>query len=124
MKQIMMREHLPYCEFVCECKCNTCGPNFTHTTRNHAAWVAGRYNISESHPLFKFNAQLGNTVPKDESSKPPPQNNDCGNGGGGSANSLSFSRDALESKLSTYERNSTDPNASSVASAIRELLLN
>ncbi len=123
---------------VLKCQCNTCGPNFTHTSRHHNAWVAGRYKISESHPLFTFNAKLGNTVPKDESSKPPPQNNDGGNGGsgsgnggggsanggGGSANWLPFSRDALESKLSTFECNSTDPNASSVASAIRELLLN
>ena len=77
--------------------------------------------------MYIHNAKIGKTVPGAPTQNPtlPPS---AGTGGlAGTANSsdtLTFSRGALETKLSTFERTSTDPNAGTVASAIRQLLLN
>ena len=42
----------------------------------------------------------------------------------GQGDTLTFSRAQLESKISTFERTLTDPSASTMAEAIRQMLLN
>ena len=105
-----------------KCKCPHCGRNFTHSGRNHGAWKAGSYTIPPTHPLFKYNQELENTVPAQVAPEPTDRNTVPGTAKGG--DTLTFSRDDLNSKISLFERNSMDPNASSIAEAIRAMLLN
>jgi len=105
-----------------KCKCPQCGPNFTHSGRNHGAWKAGNYTLPSTHPLFKYNQELGNTVPSADNSGPTDRGATPAAATGG--DSLTLSRTDLSSKISHFERNSTDPNASSIAGAIRSMLLN
>jgi hypothetical protein len=107
--------------------CKTCGLNFTHSLGHHNKWKSGAWAMQANHPLYIHNAKTSKTVPGAPTQTPtlPPS---AGTGGlAGTVNSsdtLTFSHGALETKLSTFERTSTDPNAGTVASAIRQLLLN
>ena len=90
--------------------------------------MSGAYSISPNHPLFVENRLLGNVVPGMTPVAPSLPTGGAPaaptTGSAGDGDRLTFSRATLESRLSTFERNSTDPNASSLASAMRALLLN
>ena len=78
--------------------------------------------MPSTHPLFKYNQELGNTVPSTGNSGPTDRTAAPAAATGG--DSLTLSRTDLSSKISHFERNSTDPNASAIAGAIRSMLLN
>ena len=48
----------------------------------------------------------------------------CSSAAGSAAGMITMDKATLERKLSSFERTSTDPNASAVAEAIRALILN
>ena len=81
--------------------------------------------MGPKHPLHVENAKLGNAVPAGGTAPPPTV---PGNAGSGMtsipAGTITFTREGLESKLSTFERGSTDPNAGTIADAVRALFLN
>ena len=82
-----------------------------------------------NHPLYVCNRELGKTVPTQVQPPPPaPPSQGSTNPGtasqGSGSPSINISKSALAAKIATYERNSTDPNAVSVAEAIRQMLLN
>ena len=111
------------------CKCKTCGPNFTHSSRKHDEWKAGRWTMPANHPLYVCNRELGKTVPTQVQPPPtaPPSQGSTNPGTASQSSgspSINISKSALTAKIAAYERNSTDPNAVSVAEAIRQMLLN
>ena len=87
--------------------------------------------MNASHPLHRFNKEIGKTVPTQVQLTPTvPATQSSATAGSATkdaattGDSLTFSRAGLQAKIATFERMSTDPNASSVAEAIRQLLLN
>ena len=77
------------------------------------------FTLPDNHPLrvAQVQAAKGGTVP--EVVLPPPgPGSICGSVGGASW----ISKDVLETRLTTMERNSTDANAASLCSIFRELL--
>jgi len=103
--------------------CKHCRLNFTHGTNAHDAWKAGTYTMADNHPLYVFNKQLGKEVPAQEEQKSVRFADQQGAGGGGnSGNAHSLSRSSLESKINSFERQSTDPNAGAIAEMFRQFL--
>ena len=114
-------------------KCPVCGPNFTHVGGNHDVWKAGNNTIPAHHPLFTYNAALVNTVPEQSTPVAAATPVTAADQGlpvisvrriEGQGDSLLFSRAQLESKISLFERTSTNPSASTMAEAIHQMLLN
>ena len=105
------------------CNCAKCGINDTHTTKFHAAWEGDKNNfqLPSHHPFVKERALLGVSTPKAivPSTVVQPQQRQNQN-----ADVLTFSRAQLESRIPSTERNSTDPNAVSLATMMRDLFLN
>ena len=110
-------------------KCETCGPNTTHTTKHNAKWAQnqGGFSFPDTHPYVKEKALLLGvphmpTAPQNPPGTPlpPPPTQDTASATG----TVTFSRADLEAKASVMERNSTDPNAASFAQMMREMFLN
>ena len=103
-------------------QCKTCGLNSTHSTKFHSAWQSNptSFKLPASHP---YSRALSNIKPPVQPPSQPPTQSP-GQGSGGGSGMISWKRADLEAKLSSFERNSTDPNASCVSEAIRALLLN
>ena len=107
--------------------CKTCGMNSTHGTAHHKAYVSdpSAFSLPATHPLHmarQFAAKNGALVPyRPPPAAPPAQQPGSGSG---SANTLTIDRSTLEARLSTFERNSTDPNASDLSEAFRSIFLN
>ena len=95
--------------------CKICGPNLTHTTGFHKEWNRNRANFTlpDTHPFVKAKALAAGT-PAPTPAPTPSANPDI----------LTFSRRDLEAKITRAKRNSTDLNASAMASMIRDMLLN
>ena len=116
------------------CKCTKCGPNFTHSNRKHRDWIEGKYTMPATHPLHKFNKELGKTVPTQPLPILPPPTTQPSEGSTSpgsttqgtvaTGDSLTFSRSGLEAKIAPFEYMSIDLNSSLVIDAICQLLLN
>ena len=110
--------------------CRNCGNNMTHGSSSHHKWAANpsAYKLGSSHPLVRHNKDLGHDVPTSGGIPPSIKSGDTVQtdltGSTGSANSLTFSRAQIESKLDGLERNSTNPNATATAAMFRALFLN
>lgn len=110
--------------------CRDCGNNMTHGSSSHHKWAANpsAYKLSSSHPLVRHNKDLGHDVPTSGGIPPSIKSGDTVQtdltGSTSSADSLTFSRAQIESKLDGLERNSTDPNATATAAMFRALFLN
>lgn len=107
-------------------RCAKCGMNTTHTTKTHDSYVSNpsTFRLPETHCYVKECARL---AAPSAVSPPPPTNAGAGPGdsaAGSAAGMITMDRATLERKLSSFERTSTDPNASAVAEAIRALILN
>ena len=103
---------------VLKVNCKECGLNSTHSSGFHAAWANDKSNfcLPDTHPFVVARAQRGNsnhTPVSAPSDTPAP-----------SSNTLTFSRAELEAKIVDAERNSTDPNAGSLAQMMRSMFLN
>ena len=100
--------------------------NTTHTTKTHDSYVSNpsTFRLPETHCYVKECARL---AAPSAVSPPPPTNAGAGPGdsaAGSAAGMITMDRATLERKLSSFERTSTNPNASAVAEAIRALILN
>ena len=94
---------------VLKVNCRDCGLNITHSFGFHAAWASNksRFCLPGSHPFVVEKARLANANhTPDATPAPVPEP---------SSNALTFSRAELEAKIVDAERNSTDPNAGSLA---------
>ena len=86
-----------------------------------------------THPLYVWNQKLANgilpTLNQPSQAPSPSQATDPNGsaltlpGQAGDSDIISFSRSKLQAKLSTFERMSTDPNASSYADFMHQMLL-
>jgi len=112
--------HLVNGELMLHCK--TCGYNDTHGSGGHVKWQS---NPNKKHNgLERERALLA--CKGTEGATPPPtsvsdQSTLTGTSGG---TTLTFSRASLEQRFSSFERNSTDPNAANIAAAMRSMFLN
>lgn len=108
-------------------KCGTCGLNLTHGTKHHKAWAKNptSFKLAANHFYVVEKARLGqgSSAPPTQSPPAPAPAKDTS---GTAINSgvISMTRDQLEAKLSTLERNSTNPNASEMSEYLRSLFLN
>ena len=103
---------------VLKVNCKECGLNSTHSSGFHAAWANDKSNfcLPDTHHFVVARAERGNsnhTPVSAPSDTPAP-----------SSNTLTFSRAELEAKIVDAERNSTDPNAGSLAQMMRSMFLN
>ena len=103
---------------VLKASCIDCGLNSTHSSGFHAAWTNNKSNfcLPDTHPFVVARAERGNsnhTPVSTPTDTPAP-----------SSNTLTFSRAELEAKIVDAERNSTDPNAGSLAQMMRSMFLN
>eukprot|EP00956_Cyclotella_meneghiniana_P024996 scaffold51155_cov66-Cyclotella_meneghiniana.AAC.1 len=85
------------------------------------------FRLPDANVYVKACQALSGTAPKPPPTNPPPTpppppSQPPGQNPSGQAGSLVLDRASLESKMSQYERNSTDPNASSIVDAFRSLL--
>ena len=105
------------------CNCAKCGLNDTHTTKFHVAWKGDKNNfqLPSHHPFVKEKALAGVSTPKAivPSTGFEPQQKQTNN-----ADVLTFSRAQLETRIASTERNSSDPNAVSLATMMKDLFLN
>ena len=106
--------------------CRVCGLNTNHSSRRHEAYAKNptSYQMSGNHFYVKECKRLGQgyggqmkTI-SGEGTAPAPAP-----ASGGSANMVTFEKNKLESALSDYERNSTNPEASELADMFRSLFL-
>ena len=126
-RKLWEANNLHFVNGVLMASCKTCGLNTTHTTKTHDEWTANptSFKLPSTHLYTKECAKLGQRQQSSNSPPPPSSGPTPSDSASGSASSMvSFERSVLESKLTNYERTSTDPNASSVSEAIRALLLN
>jgi hypothetical protein len=106
--------------------CKKCGLNLTHSTSYHAAWSADKsgFKMPSTHFYMKEVKRLGQANSATGSGVPPSDNSQpSGSGSSGGSGMVSFSRAEMERKLSDFERNSSDPNASQMTEMLRALLL-
>jgi hypothetical protein len=109
-------------------RCKLCGLNATHGTSHHAAYVKDPNNFSlpSTHPLLLARQHASTTSNKTVAPPPsvaaPPTTSTTGPAS--NASTITFSRADLEARIANYERNSTDPSASTVSDALRAMLLN
>ena len=100
--------------------CKTCGGLVSfHATKTHAEWAkdATNFRLPDNHTLMIEKAKLAKS--KAGGGKPPPvATPPVAPQPAAKANILS------EAKIAAYERTSTDPNAGSIAEALRAMLLN
>ncbi len=106
--------------------CCTCGLNSTHSTKFHHAWLANpsTFNLSADHPYVCECAKLKYCMPSPTAPSSAPTANTSIPGTGPAGNLISFDCAQLEQRITAFERESTNPNASDVSKAIRVLLLN
>ncbi len=99
-------------------KCKTCGYNTTHSTRLHDAWAANpsTFRLDSKHPYAQECAKLKQSPSCVPCAPPAPTAN--------SNKTVTFDKATLEQKISAFERNSTNPNASDISDAMRAFFLN
>jgi len=99
-------------------RCKTCGYNTIHSTRLHDAWAANptTFRLDSKHPYAQECAKLNQPPP----TVPHPPHDPAAN----TAKTVTFDKAALEQKISAFERNSTNPNASDISDAMRAFFLN
>jgi hypothetical protein len=112
-------------------KCKHCGYNTSHGTKHHAEWQkeGSNFKLPASHIFVKecaslsqvTNASIG-TLPL-AGTAPCPQPPSVGPTTAPTT-TLSINKSKLESALSDFERNSTDPNASALSDVFRSMFLN
>jgi hypothetical protein len=108
-------------------RCKLCGLNATHGTSHHAAYVKdpNNFTLPSTHPLLLARQHASTTSNKTVAPPPsvaPPTTTTTGPVS--NASTITFSRADLEARIANYERNSTDPSASTVSDALRAMLLN
>ena len=102
--------------------CKTCGLNLNHSTKYHPAWIANKATFKM--PANNFYMQECARLQQDNSgSHIPPSDNSVPRAPTAGSGSGMVSLADLDKKLSDFERNSTDPNASSMTEMLRALLL-
>lgn len=118
-------------------KCKKCGLNCTHGTKHHSSYMANKasFKLPDDHPYVRECAKrnqgktpsggVPGTVGTGGSSQGSGSSgfrltDSTGSGG----DMIQISRSALERKVDTFERESTDPNAASMAAAFRNIWLN
>eukprot|EP00956_Cyclotella_meneghiniana_P017859 scaffold29406_cov63-Cyclotella_meneghiniana.AAC.2 len=106
---------------VLKVNCKVCGLNTTHSSGFHNAYIQNpsTFVLPPNHPYIAAcqivkTTRGGQTLPSNPPHTPPPSQ-PSGQNSSGQAGSLTLDRASLESKMSQYERNSTDPNASSIS---------
>ena len=106
--------------------CKVCGPNLSHTTGFHKEWNRNRANFTlpDTHPYVKAKALVAGTQTPPTCPPAPAPTTTPAPAPSANPDTLTFSRRDLEAKINRAERNSTDPNASAMASMMREMLLN
>ena len=100
--------------------CKTCGGLVSsHTTKTHAEWAKDptNFRLPDNHTLVIEKAKLSKSK-VGEGQPPPVATPPLAPQPAAKANILS------EAKIAAYERASTDPNAGSIAEALRAMLLN
>eukprot|EP00956_Cyclotella_meneghiniana_P015031 scaffold22790_cov42-Cyclotella_meneghiniana.AAC.3 len=107
--------------------CRVCGLNTTHSSRYHNAWASNpsTFRLPDNNVYVKACQSITRNLPKPPPTNPPPTpppSQPPGQNPSGQTGSLVLDRDSLESKMSQYERTSTDPNASSIVDAFRSFL--
>ena len=106
-------------------KCKKCGMNQTHSSGFHDAWNRDRANfvLPDTHPYSREKCLLAGvaSMPTAPTRPPTPKPTSVPTS---DPDTLTFSRAELETKIAHTERNSTDPNASSIASMLRSMFLN
>eukprot|EP00956_Cyclotella_meneghiniana_P026194 scaffold56008_cov50-Cyclotella_meneghiniana.AAC.1 len=112
---------------VLKVNCRVCGLNTTHSSRYHSAWASNpsTFRLPDNNVYVKACQSITRNLPKPPPTNPPstpPPSQPPGQNPSGQAGSLVLDRASLESKMSQYERTSTDPNASSIVDAFRFLL--
>jgi hypothetical protein len=81
--------------------------------------------LPSTHPLLlarQHASTTTNTTVAPPPSVAPPTTTTTGSAS--NASTITFSRADLEARIANYERNSTDPSASTVSDALRAMLLN
>eukprot|EP00956_Cyclotella_meneghiniana_P026982 scaffold59653_cov23-Cyclotella_meneghiniana.AAC.1 len=94
-------------------------PGKLKVSRYHSAWASNpsTFRLPDNNVYGKACQALSGTAPKPPPPNPPsnpPPSQPPGQNPSGQAGSLVLDRASLESKMSQYERTSTDPNASSI----------
>eukprot|EP00956_Cyclotella_meneghiniana_P025137 scaffold51757_cov42-Cyclotella_meneghiniana.AAC.10 len=105
---------------VLKVNCKVCGLNTTHSSGFHNTYIQNPSTIvlPRNHPYIAAcqivkTTRDGQPPPSNPPHIPPPSQ-PPGQNSSGQAGSLVLDRASLESKMSQYERNSTNPNASSI----------
>ena len=113
---------------VLKVNCKVCGLNTTHSSGFHNSYIQNpsTFVLPPNHPYIAAcqivkTARGGQPPPSNPPHTPPPSQ-PPGQNPSGQAGSLTLDRASLESRMSQYERNSTDPNASSIVEAFRSFL--
>ena len=122
---------------------HVCGFNNTNGSGKHRQWAKdpSAYRLTAQHPYVVENqklAALSGTATSNQfqaplvgqgppSSQGPPSAVGSANAGQTSdltGDTLTFSRATLQARFSTFEKNSTDPNAANIAAEMRTMFLN
>ena len=113
---------------VLKVNCKVCGLNTTHSSGFHNSYIQNpsTFVLPPNHHYIAAcqivkTARGGQPPPSNPPHTPPPSQ-PPGQNPSGQAGSLTLDSASLESKMSQYERNSTDPNASSIVEAFRSFL--
>ena len=106
-----------------------CGLNTTHSSKYHEEFMANPsgFRLPYNNAYVKACQLLSGQTPQTPKAPPnvptaPPPAQPSGQDSSGRSGALMLDRAQLESKMSAYERNSTDPNAASIVDAFRSFL--
>ena len=112
---------------VLKVNCKFCGLNTTHSSGFHGAYLQNpsSFVLPPNHPYIHachiLKTTRGQNAPATPTKAQPPAQ-PTGQDSSGRSGALVLDRAQIESKMSQYERNSTDPNASNIVDAFRSFL--
>jgi hypothetical protein len=106
--------------------CKQCGPNTTHSTGLHKAFIeqGSSFKLASTHPYAKECIKLGQNNPAISKAMSTPSSTSSLLSSSTGSSMISIDRSKLEQNLADFERSSTDPNASQLSEMFRTLFLN